>query len=98
VLKINGKDKTFTAEPTGRAVYDAAEASVQLESQPFDNELLDTLSDFVVKLFGKQFTRDELIDGLGVGTYGKTLLGYVQLGDENGVLNRFFRKGEQLPN
>lgn len=97
-LKICGKEKTFVSEPTGRIVYRAAEVAEELAIKPFGTEVLDSLSDFVVDLFQNQFTRDELLDGIGVGSLGKVLLGYIQTYDTDGVLNRFFRKGEKLPN
>jgi hypothetical protein len=97
-LKIGGKNKNFTAEPTGRVVYKATEMAVKIGNAPFNTELLDELADFTVELFQNQFTRDELIDGVGVGSLGKVLLGYVQLGDTDGVLNRFLCKGKSLPN
>jgi hypothetical protein len=97
-LKINGKNKTFVSEPTGRIVYRAAEVAEDLAKAAFNTELLDELADFVVELFQSQFTHDELIDGIGVADLGKVLLGYTSLLDKNSVLNRFFSKGESLPN
>ena len=65
VLKINGKDKTYTAGfISARMVRKTIEVSKEVT---FDNilpEELDKLMDYIVELFGNQFTRDELYDGL----------------------------------
>ncbi|AEE92517.1 conserved protein of unknown function [Tepidanaerobacter acetatoxydans Re1] len=65
VLKINGKDKTYTAGfISARMVRRTIEVSKEVN---FDNilpEELDKLMDYIVELFGNQFTRDELYDGL----------------------------------
>ncbi len=65
VLKINGKDKTYTASfISARMVRRTIEVSKEVN---FDNilpEELDKLMDYIVELFGNQFTRDELYDGL----------------------------------
>lgn len=57
-----------------------------LSQKQFDAELLDEMAGFVVELFDGQFTRDDLLDGIGEGELGKALFGYTQLGDPNSVL------------
>ncbi len=65
VLKINGKNKTYTAGfISARMVRRTIEVSKEVN---FDNilpEELDKLMDYIVELFGNQFSRDELYDGL----------------------------------
>ncbi|NLU11037.1 MAG: hypothetical protein GXW90_08935 [Tepidanaerobacter acetatoxydans] len=64
-IKINGKDKTYTAGfISARMVRRTIAVSQEIN---FDNilpEELDKLMDYIVELFGNQFSRDELYDGL----------------------------------
>ncbi|WP_213950376.1 phage tail assembly chaperone G [Tepidanaerobacter syntrophicus] len=65
VLKINGKDKTYTAGfISARMVRRTIEVSKEINFDNITPEELDKLMDYIVELFGNQFTRDELYDGL----------------------------------
>jgi hypothetical protein len=66
VLQINGKAKTFTPGfISGRAFRRTLEVQkVFSDGQTIDENTLDTMVDYVVELFGKQFTRDEFYDGI----------------------------------
>ncbi len=65
VLKINGKDKTYTAGfISARMVRRTIEVSKEVTFDNITPEELDKLMDYIVELFGNQFTRDELYDGL----------------------------------
>jgi hypothetical protein len=64
-LKINGKDKTYTAGfISARMVRTTIAISKGINFDNIVPEELDKLMDYIVELFGGQFTRDELYDGL----------------------------------
>ncbi len=64
-LKINGKDKTYTAGfISARMVRTTIAISKDINFDNIAPEELDKLMDYIVDLFGSQFTRDELYDGL----------------------------------
>jgi hypothetical protein len=66
VLKIKGKDKTYTAGfISARMVRKTIAVSQEINFDNISPEELDKLMDYIVELFGSQFTRDELYDGLG---------------------------------
>lgn len=74
-LKINGKDKTFTQEfISGRMFRRTLEVSKQFQSGNIDEQTLDSVVDYVVELFGKQFTRDEFYDGIEAGKLIPTIV------------------------
>ena len=65
VLKTNGKDKTYTAGfISARMVRTTIAVSQEINFDNIAPEELDKLMDYIVDLFGSQFTRDELYDGL----------------------------------
>ena len=65
VLKTNGKDKTYTAGfISARMVRTTIAVSQEINFDNIAPEELDKLMDYIVELFGSQFTRDELYDGL----------------------------------
>lgn len=67
-LKINGQNKTFTQNfISGRMFRRTLEIAKPLQSGNVDVDTLDTIVDYVVELFGKQFTRDEFYDGIEAG-------------------------------
>lgn len=92
-LQIDGKPKTFTTGfVSARMVRQTLAMAKSINFEDLSPEELDQLSDYVVELFGRQFTRDDLYDGLAsqellptierciqgvVGTLGK-----VKSGDE----------------
>lgn len=64
-LRIDGKDKTFTADfISARMVRRTIEVSDGINFESLKPEELDKLIDYVVELFGNQFTRDDVYDGL----------------------------------
>ncbi len=93
MLKINGKEKLFTSNPTGRVVRDAAALQDKLMKERLTTQSLDEMVDFAVKLFGNQFTPDEMYDGTNPGKLGRYCLDLC-----NEVVTRFYLKGEKLPN
>lgn len=64
-LRINNKDKTYVSGfISARMVRRTIEVSRKVNFESLSPEELDTLVDYVVELFGNQFTRDSLYDGL----------------------------------
>lgn len=64
-LKIDKKDKTYTAGfISARMVRRTIEVSNGINFENLKAEELDTLVDYIVELFGSQFTRDDVYDGL----------------------------------
>jgi hypothetical protein len=65
ILRIDGKDKTFTTGfISARMVRRTIAVSQDINFDNISPEELDKLMDYIVELFGNQFTRDELYDGL----------------------------------
>lgn len=65
VLKIKGKDKSFRAGfISARMVRRTIAISSEINFENISPEELDKLMDYIVELFGGQFDRDELYDGL----------------------------------
>lgn len=60
----------------GGVVKEALTLGAELEKPEngLSADLLDELADFVVELYGKQFTRDELIDGIQANDLIQTLM------------------------
>lgn len=61
-------------------------AAMESEENEFSGQVIDELADFVVEVYAKQFTRDELIDGLQaheVMTKLSDVLQFVIMGEEN---------------
>lgn len=64
-LKIDGKDKTFTADfISARMVRKTIEVSNGVNFESLKPEELDKLVDYIVELFSNKFTRDDVYDGL----------------------------------
>ncbi|AGK96804.1 phage tail assembly chaperone G [Clostridium pasteurianum] len=64
-LMIDDKKKTFTAPFIGgRRLRDAMAMSEEMEGKQIGVESLDKIVDFMVDIFGKQFTIDDLYDGI----------------------------------
>ena len=65
ILKIDKKDKTYTAGfISARMVRRTIEVSNGINFESLKPEELDKLIDYIVELFGGQFTRDDVYDGL----------------------------------
>lgn len=64
-LIIKDKEKTFVAgRPMGRIVRNAIEIMSKINLNNIGGEELDMIIDFTVDAYGKQFTRDQVYDGL----------------------------------
>lgn len=64
-LLINNKEKTFVAgRPMARIVRDAIEIMSKINLNNIRGEELDMIIDFAVDAYGKQFTRDQVYDGM----------------------------------
>ena len=64
-LKIDNKDKTFSLGfISARMVRRTIEVSNGINFEKLKAEELDKLVDYIVELFGGQFTRDDVYDGL----------------------------------
>ena len=65
ILKTNGQNKTYTAGfISARMVRTTIAVSQEINFKNISPKELDKLMDYIVGLFGSQFTRDELYDGL----------------------------------
>ncbi|MBP1907075.1 hypothetical protein J2Z32_003740 [Paenibacillus turicensis] len=63
-LKINGEDKTFTQSFIPARIFRKTIVIQKKLQGEIDETVLDALIDYIVTLFGKQFSVDELYDGL----------------------------------
>lgn len=64
-LQIGNKEKTFVAgRPKARAVRDAIKLAKTLDPKNISEATLDEMVDFTVDTYGKQFTRDDVYDGI----------------------------------
>lgn len=64
-LLLGNEEKTYTAaRPKGRAVRDAIKLARRMDPKNITEEVFDELVDFTVDVYGKQFTRDDVYDGL----------------------------------
>lgn len=64
-LILGDKEKTFVAgQPKGRVIREALSVTEKIDMTNIHGEDLDLLIDFVVNVFGGQFTRDDVYDGL----------------------------------
>ena len=65
ILKQDKKDKTYTTGfISARMVRRTIEVSQGVDFDNITPEELDKLIDYIVELFGSQFTRDDVYDGL----------------------------------
>lgn len=65
ILKIKGKDKSFTTGfISARMLRRTIEISKEVNFEDITPGELDKLIDYVAELFGGQFSRDEVYDGL----------------------------------
>lgn len=64
VLKINNEDKTFIAPfVSARRLKDTLNLSNKIQKK-FDENILDEVAVYLTEIYGKQFTVDQLYDGL----------------------------------
>lgn len=65
ILKTDKKNKTFKVDfISARMVRRTIEVSNGINFENLKVEELDKLVDYIVELFGNQFTRDDVYDGL----------------------------------
>lgn len=65
ILKIKGKEKSFTTGfISARMLRRTIEVSREVDFENITPEELDKLINYVAELFGGQFSRDEVYDGL----------------------------------
>jgi hypothetical protein len=64
-LRIKGKDKTFVADfINARCFRNLLKLNQEIDYDNLTDADLDKMVDLMVQVYGKQFTRDELYDGL----------------------------------
>ena len=64
-LKIDGKDRTFIADfISARMMRRTIEISKSTNFEDMSVDELDIMVEYLVQLFGKQFTIDDVYDGL----------------------------------
>ncbi|MCD8502947.1 MAG: hypothetical protein LRY71_16440 [Bacillaceae bacterium] len=64
-LKIGGEDKTFIADfISARMMRRTIEISKSMNFEEMSVDDLDIMVEYLVQLFGKQFTIDDVYDGL----------------------------------
>lgn len=69
VLKINNEDKTFVAPfISARRLKDTFALSQKIQNGINEN-ILDEVGTYLVNVYGKQFTLDELYDGLPANAF-----------------------------
>lgn len=91
-LKINNKDKEFmTPFISGRKLRDTFAVSKKVEKLSQDETMLDEMVNYIVDIFGKQFTLDEFYDGIEANKIISTFTDLVE--EIVGTLNA---KSEQL--
>ena len=91
-LKLN--DKTYVASAVkARMFRKAIEISEKINFEKMKAKDLDELIDFIVELYGKQFTRDDLYDGLPAEKLTSTLSESIN-GIVSGVAEKIESKNE----
>ena len=91
-LIINEKERTFKAGfISGRRLRETMDMSEKLEGKKQNGETLDSMVDYLVNLFGKQFTRDEFYDGIASDKILSTFTECVQ-----GVMGNLANKSKLL--
>ncbi len=77
-LKVAGRDKTYTANfISARMVRRTIEISKDINFENISPEELDKFMDYITELFGGQFNRDELYDGLASQKLISTITGCI---------------------
>jgi len=93
-MQLIFNDKTYIAPPAkGRMVRKAIEMTEKTNFNDLKSADLDNLVDYVAKLFGDQFTIDELYDGLDADKLIPTIMECI-----NSVVGQIGAKAEQFPN
>lgn len=63
-LRIEGTDKAFTQDFVSGRIFRKTLEMQKLLGKGVDENTLDTFVDYVVELFGRQFTQDQFYDGI----------------------------------
>jgi len=93
-MELKLGDKTYVADAAkARFFRKALEINEQTDFNQLKTKDLDKLIDFVVDVYGKQFTRDELYDGLDADKLIPTLSESIS-GIVNGVAEKLESKNE----
>jgi len=94
-LRIDGQEKTFVTDfVSARMFRKTLEIGKQLDNGVTDPQDLDKVVDYVVDLFGKQFTRDNFYDGLPANKLVSTVVSMA-----NGIISESNEKlGVDDPN
>ncbi|WP_368657629.1 hypothetical protein AB3Z07_21180 [Metabacillus halosaccharovorans] len=82
ILRIEGKEKIFTQEFVPMKIHrKALEVEKYARSEEMDEvELLDRRENLLVEIFDKQFTKDQLEDGLNVINHDKVFYDIIGVG------------------
>jgi len=89
-LKLN--EKTFViVSPKARMFRDALAVKEEVDFNDLKTVDLDKMVDFICKVYGKQFTRDEVYDGLEVEELLEAFTGAINgtTGGATATLDRF---------
>ena len=63
-LNINGEDKSFTAPfVNARKLRETIAMSAKMQGQAQDETMIDNMVNYIVDIFGNQFTSDNFYDG-----------------------------------
>lgn len=63
-LRIEGADKTFSQDFVSGRMFRKTLEKQKLLKGGVDENTLDSMADYVVELYGGQFTRDQFYDGI----------------------------------
>jgi hypothetical protein len=86
--------KTYIApQPKARMVRNASEMAENLDEKKLKTADLDSMIDFVVELFGKKFTADDIWDGIDADKLIPIIIGCI-----NGVMDGMNSKLSTIPN
>ncbi|AFK87416.1 MULTISPECIES: phage tail assembly chaperone G [Thermoanaerobacterium] len=93
-MEITLNNKTYIAPATkARVVRKAIEITEKINFNEIKTKDLDNLIDYVVELFGRQFTIDDVYDGLEANKLIPTIMDCIK-----GVVGEVGAKLEQFPN
>lgn len=68
-LNINGEEKVFTAPfVSARRLKETLALSNKIQDK-IDEKTLDELGEYIVNLYGKQFSLDDLLDGFSADLF-----------------------------
>jgi hypothetical protein len=81
-LRIEGADKTFTQDFVSGRMFRKTLEKQKLLQKDIDETTLDSMVDYVVELYGGQFTRDQFYDGIRAQEMMPTITGAI-----DGVVN-----------